>query len=1076
MSLEDEDQHFPDQIDGASCEEKKKVRLSYTRDFLLSFSDLDVCKKLPRGFNPSILTEFEGFSSGLQDRQRLSGGLSLQSFKRTDFSSSPPTRGDSSNYSRGIHGRWDSRSRDSDSQSDWDSDSGRRYGNRRWQNPEHDGLLGSGSFPRPSGYAAGTSAPKFRANDPGQLNRSNEPYQPPRPYKAVPHSRRDTQDLLNDETFGSAEFTSEDRAEEEKKRRASFELMRKEQHKAFQEKQKSNSDKHKDDSVADTTAVLEDSKEEKSFLKGNNKTDDSLMILASQNDSSKSLLPSQTLASRPLVPPGFTSTVFERNFETKSVVHPHPTEDGNSEIDDRLLHAIGNPLLNGTSDNQEAKQLGQKMTLSDQQLDNKSIDIPLEKFKIPFLVSEVSNKTTGMDNQSYKTSSLSETSDTVNGEIIELDTEKGIRENIVSSQDNSSSILEKIFGSALRVKSGGSSNLTEHHDNKTDQPYSPSTEQSSKFAHWFLEDDKKPVDDLSSGKTHDLLSFIVSGEEAGFQVSDTKATEQIPPDFPFHHSDLSNRDLTSELSSSIVGVPEHANKPEAAPAVLTCEDLEQSMLSEISDKSSILQPPVQGWSGFEGKVDQPKTKIDDRASQHLLSLLHKGPDLNDMVSSPSLDTEASDKLRAFELSSTGTAHYNSREVNSQKADDVGKNLALETLFGSAFMNELQLQSGEAPVSVHRGSVGSARVDVPESHGLLFPGIDNGLPASIVGETGSDWTGHGSSILTLNHSQKTESDKIEGHWSSFNDPRTKVNSSRLKTEVGSKFGGFDGAVDVRLPEEDSLIMVGDSVNHPNSIHMPAGELIRAEILSSLSRPVGVSEKLAALNAVYRDERSMVGSLEGSHFLRGPSHVMEPEIRYQNLHAQPSSSQFRPPQINHGRPLFHPLDSHPAHINAQMKFPDSIMHHDHPSNYHPSANMLRPPFRHPNTGLTGFDPPAHHPMLQQMQMPGNFPPSHMLQGFPGATPLPPHPNNQATGFIRESDTMQGFPTGHRPSNFGGLGMPLPVPDIGGVGNHPEALQRLIEMELRSNPKQIHHPLAPSQGQGMYGHELDMSFRYR
>lgn len=37
--------------------------------------------------------------------------------------------------------------------------------------------------------------------------------------QAVPHSRREFTDSLNDETFGSSEFTSEDRAEEERKRR-----------------------------------------------------------------------------------------------------------------------------------------------------------------------------------------------------------------------------------------------------------------------------------------------------------------------------------------------------------------------------------------------------------------------------------------------------------------------------------------------------------------------------------------------------------------------------------------------------------------------------------------------------------------------------------------------------------------------------------------------------------------------------------------------------------------------------------------------------------------------------------------
>ncbi|GJY16360.1 hypothetical protein Tco_0386782 [Tanacetum coccineum] len=134
-------------------------------------------------------------------------------------------------------------------------DSGRRnYGNqprRPWQNPEHDGLLGSGSFPRPSGFASGTSAPKSQTNEPYHLNRSNEAYQPPRPYKAVPHVRPNTHDSFNDETFGSTESTSQDRAEEERKRRASFELMRKEQQKVLQEKQKSSANKQQSDEFTD---------------------------------------------------------------------------------------------------------------------------------------------------------------------------------------------------------------------------------------------------------------------------------------------------------------------------------------------------------------------------------------------------------------------------------------------------------------------------------------------------------------------------------------------------------------------------------------------------------------------------------------------------------------------------------------------------------------------------------------------------------------------------------------------------------------------------------------------------------
>lgn len=70
-----------------------------------------------------LLSEFEDAS---QDRQRIPGSFLLQGYRRNEYGLSPPTRGDVSNYSRGIHGRWDSRSsgwsdKDSDSQSEWDS-------------------------------------------------------------------------------------------------------------------------------------------------------------------------------------------------------------------------------------------------------------------------------------------------------------------------------------------------------------------------------------------------------------------------------------------------------------------------------------------------------------------------------------------------------------------------------------------------------------------------------------------------------------------------------------------------------------------------------------------------------------------------------------------------------------------------------------------------------------------------------------------------------------------------------------------------------------------------------------------
>ncbi|XP_074321689.1 uncharacterized protein LOC141658731 [Silene latifolia] len=110
-----------------------KPSRSYTKEFLLSLSELDVCKKLPDGFDESLLSKFCDTSyGGPQDRPRALGSSPLQGFRRTDYGSSLPARGDSGTYSRGIQ-RWDSRSSgksEGDSDSTY-SESGRRYGSQK---------------------------------------------------------------------------------------------------------------------------------------------------------------------------------------------------------------------------------------------------------------------------------------------------------------------------------------------------------------------------------------------------------------------------------------------------------------------------------------------------------------------------------------------------------------------------------------------------------------------------------------------------------------------------------------------------------------------------------------------------------------------------------------------------------------------------------------------------------------------------------------------------------------------------------------------------------------------------------
>ncbi|XP_041000028.1 uncharacterized protein LOC121246095 isoform X3 [Juglans microcarpa x Juglans regia] len=954
MSLENEDQNLLDQPSETNQEWQKKLKILYKREFLLSLSELDVCRKLPSGFDQSILSEFE---DSFQDQQRVSSALSSHSYRRNEYGSSPPTKGDFNSYSWGVHGRWESRSsvrgdKDSDSQSDWESDSGRRYGNqsrRSWQVPEHEGLLGSGSFPRSSGFAAGVSASTFRANAHSQLNKSNEPYHPPRPYKAVPHSRRETNDSYNDETFGFSESTSEDRAEEERKRRVSFELMRREHQKSFQEKQKLNPDKCKDG--FDITTLLEDSKDEKSFLNRSSVSNDPVTLKASHNDSEKSSFPPQTPASRPLVPPGFTSTVLERNFGSKSVIQPHTVEHNTSKADETILHAS----------------------------------------------------------------------------------------------------------------------------------------QSSKFARWFPEEEKKSVADLYSIRPNDLLSLIVSGEKGGSREevsSDVKKnTEHVLSNFPFEIFEPAEGHKKTNLTSDIIENSEQLyknNKPQALPAVLTCEDLEQSILSEISENGSTQQLPAQALSIPDPKTEPPSVNIDDHASQHLLSLLQKGTGLKDTVQPPNLDIRSSEKLQNNEGASFDSGAQ-TKEVNSENSSSSGQSLTLETLFGTAFMKELQ--SVGAPVSVQRGSAGSAIVDVLESHEFPFPEMDDALVLS--NEIGSNSTSYESSVLTSKERLQTKAVKIDEQWFGFDDPQAEPDSFQVRTGLKSKLGGFDRPVDIRLSEEDSLITVNDPLNFQN--YAIAKTAARTNELTSPNTQVDIADKLAAWNAILKDKRAFMGGQEGPPFLRGARDTREPNITYQNLSVQPSSPQLQPPHSNHVGPLLHPLDSRPANINAQLKFmtPDRIIHHDPPPNHQFPANMLRPQFHHPGPGLTGFDPPSHHPMLQQMYMSGNFPPPHLLQGFPGSAPMSaqpnrgapmPHASNQMTGSMPELNPLQAFPFGHRQPNFAGLGLPPPAPEVGGGSNHPEAIQRFIERELRSESKHVKPFAAADRGQGMYGHEVDLGFGYR
>ncbi|KAK1376185.1 Uro-adherence factor A like [Heracleum sosnowskyi] len=1061
MSFEFEDQSLQDNVSEARDGSQKFNKVSYTREFLLSLSQLEICKTLPTGFDRSILGEFEDTT-----KQKTSGpgSFPLLSSRRGDYSSSPPTRGDSSNYSRGIYGKWGSRSsgqsdRDSDSQSDRDSESSRHQGNasrRTWQSTDHDGLLGSGSLPRPSGYAAGMMASKVQGNDHFQLKKSNEPYHPPRPYKAVPHTRREISDSINDETFGSTDYTSEDRAEEERKRRASFELMRKEQQKVLQEKQKMHVDKQKDNFFTADAASLEQTTEGRA-LKQDGELSDSGSQPPSNTDSGNNPFTPHTSAPRPLVPPGFASTTLEKISGPKVITSTQEKVISKQELEETFLQATTKPVQEGSPNKQEERRLIHELVKNEQQ---PKVDLMAK----PFSGLEVTNLINGNSSIVNTNKSLDD------GEMIVLNTKKLAINNtgIDSNEDKSRSILDKLFGSSQTVNT--SANLKELYDGKPDVKQIPNMAQSSKFSQWFLEDEKQPEHHTSVGPD-DLLSLIVGGGKAGVQASDVEATQLIPPELMHQSSEFMNRLPSDSISSATNGIFEQSynhRNIEAVPAVLTCEDLEGKILSEYSENSSDFQPAVFDNSATDAAEMQPKASVDSHASLHLLSLLQKGENLKDLTPSPVEEIGLSGLPLTTEVRISGTAIDKSRKADGEPLQDSGKNSTLEALFGTAFMKELQ--SVEAPVSVHRIIAGSAKSDDIEPHGPSFHVGNDGLRPATIDEIESHRFNFEKRMLASNSEQQTKPVET-GSWLGHTDPRISIESLRMRNEVRAK-RGLHGVVQSQLPEDESLLFVGDPLNPSKSRYIPDGNMNISEILSNTS--FDIAEKLTALNAGYRDERSFRAQ-EGPHLNRGHSDPAEFERQYQNLHAKASPPQFHSPQMSHGRPLLTPPDYHPNHMTSQMRYmaPEGINHDGRINNQFP-VNMIRPPLHHHNTAPTEFDLPIHHQMLQKMQVPQNFPPPNVLHEYPRGGPVPPHLSNQHNAFMQERNLMQGFPFGQRQPSISGRGMPLPAPDVYDGSNRPDPLQRLISIEHGANLRQVqNHGI---NGQGMYNHELDMSSPYR
>ncbi|KAJ3672653.1 hypothetical protein LUZ60_007374 [Juncus effusus] len=644
MSLENADQSQlespPENPAENPPELNKKPKITYEREFLLSFSELEICKKSPKGLDPSILR-----------------GLQCSELQET--ANNGPARYGSSTYSKA--GRWETRStgssdKDAESQTERDSFAPeRKYGQykpRSWQPAGQDGLLG-----KPSGFVAGTSPSRTGTF---QLSRTSEPYQPPRPYKAAPYGRKDV-DSCNDETFGSTEISV---TEEERKRRASFEMMRKEQHKVLQEKQ-SQKDKEKEIKEKEKEKMKSSGDDILSLIQGSN-SNESAKIAIPQKDEGldenlSSSLKSSSSLSRPLVPPGFAGG--ERKLQKESEV-----KSGGAREEKHITT--------------EGFIINEK---------NKEIMMPQNIMTEGFIINE-NNK------------------------------EISLPQN--NNNNNNISILEKFFGSTLSKSSETSSSFVQIENElpKTEEELlipQISSESASKFAHWFTEEDSKPVEDNQSEDLLSLFSKNTPKKEktvsqfhhmSSIPMEENIIIDHIPPQT--QTLNLIKTDPISNLLTPSNG-PQNPNpNPNPGPPVLTCEDLEQLMLSQagindhnnntnISTNNNIPRNPNPNIPTQNWQVGGPKSAadVDNSASHHLLSLLTK------------------EKTSEIPPSTNLNANPNNNiNININNPNPSDGSVTLEAIFGAAFMNELH--SMDAPVS----SLQENNNNINNNNSLLFPNL------------------------------------------------------------------------------------------------------------------------------------------------------------------------------------------------------------------------------------------------------------------------------------------------------------------------------------------------------------------
>ncbi|KAJ7000204.1 hypothetical protein NC653_010854 [Populus alba x Populus x berolinensis] len=226
MSTEIEDVAKSTSDDETIQEFHKETRYAYKKGFLLSLAEIDECKRLPSGFDSSILCELNAAATS------RSTYLLYESDRRDGIQSPDSWMNPANDHSQQYPA----------------------YGHPQ-QNPAN-GLLGNRYLLRAPVCVAGSSAQNVRSCN--LLNKSIAPYRPPHLYKMNLLSGRENKDEKDGETFGFTECPRHETAEGETRGRESPEWTGKEHKNGDQENRKIISDKHKENLDPDVATLLDD--------------------------------------------------------------------------------------------------------------------------------------------------------------------------------------------------------------------------------------------------------------------------------------------------------------------------------------------------------------------------------------------------------------------------------------------------------------------------------------------------------------------------------------------------------------------------------------------------------------------------------------------------------------------------------------------------------------------------------------------------------------------------------------------------------------------------------------------------